>query len=230
MLRSDVIEAQAVDQWHTTVLDINMEEWYDLITNETFRTEYFELTPEHAKTFVAAYECCHILSPPLKELPAEMAQKIATIEVGLQKVIDSVRSCAWCKLGALKFSLNLIFLGSKRFPDCVFVKTSCRSAKDTVVYADQFRASFREHLLQKGDIHDDNNQLASLLEAAVNLLKVHSAKEVLSNFVNSERVYNDMKLALTHPDRFKQNFVVREWVAITPGTQYNSYRWHSTVC
>jgi hypothetical protein len=51
----------------------------------------------------------------------------------------------------------------------------------------------------------------------VNLLKTHTAKEVLTNFVNSERVYNDMKLALSHEDRFKQNFVVREWVAISPG-------------
>jgi hypothetical protein len=89
-----VLEAQEVDKWHNKVLDINMEEWLDLIPNETFATEYFELTVAHAKTFVAAYECRHVQKPALKELPHDLEQKMSEIEAGLQKTIDSVRGSA----------------------------------------------------------------------------------------------------------------------------------------
>lgn len=52
---------------------------------------------------------------------------------------------------------------------------------------------------------------------------VKSAHEVIQNFVNSERVFNDMRLALEHPDRFKQNFVVREWVAMSPDMEFRGF-------
>lgn len=89
---ADVIEDQQVSQWHNTVLDINMEEWLHLIPEETFRTEFYEISVEDAKTFVAAYECRHVQSPPMTELPASLQNKLNAIELGLQKVIDSVRS------------------------------------------------------------------------------------------------------------------------------------------
>lgn len=86
-----MLENQEVVGWHNKVLDINMEEWLHLIPSETFYTEFYELTVEDAKTFVAAYEAKHVNKPPT-EPSDEMKRVLANAEVGLQKVIDSVKS------------------------------------------------------------------------------------------------------------------------------------------
>jgi hypothetical protein len=104
----------------------------------------------------------------------------------------------------------------------VFVKTSCRSAKDTTVFSESFRSLYRSFLLKKQD-RSENSRIISLLEAGTEILKVRSAREVLQMFCRSERVHQDLTLALEHPNRFEQNFVVRKWADIDVSLEFRGF-------
>ena len=45
-----------MNEYQSQVLDINVEEWYDLIKDETFYTEFVPITIDDAKVFLQAYE------------------------------------------------------------------------------------------------------------------------------------------------------------------------------
>ena len=57
-----------VGEYQIAVLDINVEEWYDLIKEETFATEFVPLTIDDAKAFIQAYEQTQNVDK-LKETP-----------------------------------------------------------------------------------------------------------------------------------------------------------------
>ena len=103
----------------------------------------------------------------------------------------------------------------------VFVKTSSRSAKDATILVDSFTNDYRKQL--KYLIHEQkqpdnlNNRLIALLQVATNQLKISSAREALWMFVHSERIAQDMRIALELPERFQENIVVRRWVDIDVG-------------
>ena len=85
----------------------------------------------------------------------------------------------------------------------VFVKTSCRSAKD----APTSQASLRDHFAtlvaaEPAETQaEDNTLIRCMLMAGLELLKTWSAREALDLFIRSERVYQDMLLALEHLGR-----------------------------
>lgn len=104
----------------------------------------------------------------------------------------------------------------------MFVKTSSRSAKDTGVYHEKFRDLYR-NFLQVKPIKDDNDKVISLLEAGTLVQKMENAKQVLQMFSISERISQDMKLALANPERYHENFVVRKWVDLDPSMEFRGF-------
>lgn len=42
-------------------------------------------------------------------------------------------------------------------------------------------------------------------------------------FSISERISQDMKLALAHPERFKEHFVIRKWVDLDPSLEFRGF-------
>ena len=54
----------------------------------------------------------------------------------------------------------------------VFVKSSCRSAKDTTLYDKRFKAKYSEFLNKKTE-KNLNDKIICLLEAAMEVLKVN---------------------------------------------------------
>eukprot|EP01102_Stenamoeba_stenopodia_P008491 TRINITY_DN2443_c0_g1_i2.p2 TRINITY_DN2443_c0_g1~~TRINITY_DN2443_c0_g1_i2.p2 ORF type:complete len:138 (-),score=45.89 TRINITY_DN2443_c0_g1_i2:731-1144(-) len=106
-VKEDLSNVEEISNYQNRVLDSNLECWLDLIKEETFPTQFYPLTVDDAKAFIRFYE----------EKSKDISQ-LKSIEEGLQKVIDAVKSN-----------------GEGAAPDeCVFVKTSCRSAKDTAVF------------------------------------------------------------------------------------------------
>jgi len=220
-VKQDLSKVEEIADYQNRVLDSNMEAWLNHIKEETFPTQFYPLSIDDAKAFVRFYET---KSKDLSELKS--------IQDGLQKVIDAVKSN-----------------GDGAAPDeYVFVKTSCRSAKDTAVFDERldyrarlmitmalmisflhlslsihpfhrFKSLYRDRLSKKQE-QSENDRIASLLEAAIEVLKVRNASEVLASFCCSERVYQDMLLALQHPQRFEQHFIVRKWVDIDPDMEF----------
>jgi hypothetical protein len=191
------MEREGLNDYHTTILDMNIELWYDAIAEYTFPTQFFELTVDTAKLLISAYDTLILQKSKLSE---DQSRQLKALEDGLQAVIDAVR-------------------GEDEF---VFVKTSCRSPKDTVVYSSRFKQLYRESLAQKPS-RTENDKLVSLLDAAIDLLKTRSAKELLDTFISSERIYQDMSVATSHPDRFNQHFAVRKWITVPPSMEFRGF-------
>eukprot|EP00005_Dracoamoeba_jomungandri_P011857 CAMPEP_0174271058 /NCGR_PEP_ID=MMETSP0439-20130205/46645_1 /TAXON_ID=0 /ORGANISM="Stereomyxa ramosa, Strain Chinc5" /LENGTH=197 /DNA_ID=CAMNT_0015360813 /DNA_START=95 /DNA_END=685 /DNA_ORIENTATION=- len=106
--------------------------------------------------------------------------------------------------------------------DYVFVKTSSRSSKDAPTTIDRLKALYQEALSQCPDV-TENNKLISLLTAQREAFKVSSAREVLDSFIQSERIYQDMTIALKVPERFRENFVIRKWFDIDHDMEFRGF-------
>lgn len=198
-LFAGTLEIEGLNQYHNDILDANMEVWYDALGPEiTFPTKFFEITMSTANLLKSCYETIALQK---RDLSDEQQKSLAELEKGLQVVIDEVK-------------------GEKG--ECVFVKTSCRSPKDTVVFASTFRSKYAETVARNGD-RSENAKLVALLETAIDLLKTRNAKEMLQVFTSSERIYQDMSVATSHPDRFKQHFAVRKWITVPPSLEFRGF-------
>ena len=96
----------------------------------------------------------------------------------------------------------------------VFVKSSSRSPKDATIAAANFRDTFLTKLEEKGRPSDDNEKVKALLETSVEMFKSTKATQVIETFASSQRIRDDMTLALEQIQRFHEHFVVRRWVNI----------------
>lgn len=192
------LEREGLHEYHNTILDTNMEVWYDALGPEiTFETKFFEITVETAELLRSCYETRVLQKQALSDAQTASLQML---ESGLQKVIDEVR-------------------GEDEF---VFVKTSCRSPKDTVIFASSFKEKYQAALKNSGS-RSENSKLVSLLEAAIDLLKTRNACEMLQVFTSSERIYQDMTVATSNPERFEQHFAVRKWVTVPPSLEFRGF-------
>eukprot|EP01156_Anaeramoeba_ignava_P002310 Anaeramoba_ignava/a218058_48.p1 GENE.a218058_48~~a218058_48.p1 ORF type:complete len:291 (+),score=100.80 a218058_48:7-879(+) len=110
--------------YQNKVLDINIEEWLDLIPEFTFKTKLFPLKYEDAELFFQAYE---LKMKENKELTENIKNQIEKLAENLQKVINEI----------------------KQDDPQVFVKSSSRSAKDTGPYQQKFIMEYQAKLKAK---------------------------------------------------------------------------------
>ncbi len=91
------------------------------------------------------------------------------------------------------------------------------------MYHSKFRETYKQYL-SKRSTFEENDQLICLLHAAVEVLKIRDAQEVLSTFCRSERVSQDMKLALSQAHKkFEEHFIVRKWIDIEPDMEFRGF-------
>jgi len=102
-----------VAEYQLAVLDINVEEWYDLIKEETFETEFIPFTVDDAKAFIEAYEQTQHVDK-VKESPKisdEVWQKLKPLE----QVRFSATSSSKTKKKYLRNIITIIFIFSEFF-------------------------------------------------------------------------------------------------------------------
>lgn len=198
------------------MLDLNIEEWLDLIPDHTFETKYVPIDEQAAQLLVDAHEEWEALVTAHKlehggvssaanleglSLSGETQQRIEDMGRSLQVAIEEMAGDG----------------------GGVFVKTSSRSAKDAPVFNSRLRTIMSRFL--EGQEDTTNNRLFALLQAATDMLRMTSAEEVLNAFVRSQRIADDMRLALDPAvrDRFRENFVVRRWHNIAIDQEYRAF-------
>ena len=149
--------------------------WYDLLEPVTFKTEFFSLTPKDGELFrdgyleyegfveshrAAAAESGGAAAARTQFVPSEeISSRVAALAARMQTVVDRVN-------------------GGTQRP--VFVKTSCRSAKDAPTSQFALQAHFNR-LADEAAAEDDNALIGCMLEAGLELLKVYSAEEAGAN-------------------------------------------------
>jgi len=106
---------------------------------------------------------------------------------------------------------------------CVFVKTSCRSAKDTSLYSTKFKEAYVASIAKRKEDSSFNSKVIGLLEAGLHALKTYDAESLFSTFLISERVFEDFELALLRKERWEQNLAVRQWTNIDVDMEFRGF-------
>ncbi|KAJ6254512.1 cell division cycle protein [Anaeramoeba flamelloides] len=191
----NMMTEEDLSQFQKEQLDINIEEWLDLIPEYTFKTEYYPLPMELGKLFMEAYET----RQKTGKITEEIKEKLKEYANSIQKVIERV----------------------KEDSDGVFIKSSSRSAKDSVIYETKFKDNYRTNFLKLEN--NENNKLISLLITGMALLKTKDAYQMLQLWTQSERIYQDMIVATKFPDRFNEHFAVRKWQDMEVDMEFRAF-------
>eukprot|EP01126_Amoeba_proteus_P036754 TRINITY_DN3755_c0_g2_i7.p1 TRINITY_DN3755_c0_g2~~TRINITY_DN3755_c0_g2_i7.p1 ORF type:complete len:356 (+),score=68.43 TRINITY_DN3755_c0_g2_i7:131-1198(+) len=187
----DVLQPLDENVYHNTILDFNIEAWVDVLGDDTTpHTEYLPIDLECARKFLQAYEILEENKQP--SLPPELQAYFDSLEGKLQATIEKVRGTQ----------------------DCVFIKTSSRSAKNTIgsnlsrLYDQELEAYKLERGITTPTLND---KLISLLRAGTQQMKITNAKQCIEIFYRSERIHGDFEIAMKVPERWCENFVIRKW-------------------
>ncbi|RMZ92869.1 cell division cycle 123-like protein [Brachionus plicatilis] len=197
----------SIETYQSSVLDCNFENWYQKLKDVTFRSELFPIEIEHAKLFLKCYPNIKINSEKddwKSVFTSEELEILKDLETRLDFVISAF---------------------VKKSSDYVFVKTSSRSAKDSPLADKKLKDIYTNYLneLNEEEKVTENQKVICLLRAAFECLKVHKACQVLEMFFKSERIYQDMLLAIEKIDRFRENFIVREFVPIDVDMEFRGF-------
>mmetsp|Transcript_39658 Transcript_39658/g.63629 ORF Transcript_39658/g.63629 Transcript_39658/m.63629 type:complete len:378 (+) Transcript_39658:49-1182(+) len=219
------LEKKDLDQYYKDVQDTYVESWEPLLTAKglTFRTAYVPMQKKEAEAMVKAYEAHEKLSEEEKKgkhyakFYAMLLKDpvFSKMQETLQKQIDECLNLFKC--------------------DKVFVKGSSRSAKDAVIDLQNMTADFESRCQnvkkQKGEGGkcDLNSGVVSLLGAGKDAMSGTSAQYFLQLFVRSERIYQDMRLALQMKD-FKSGWAIREWIDVDIGMEFRGFVYRRKFC
>jgi hypothetical protein len=186
--------------------------------SETFPTFYCTITYSDAKHFIRIFERHfqklheHQLFDQIRERmdtwfndDQEEKQWYEDIKERLQKTIDQA------------------FPDNKEF----FAKTSSRSAKDACIFKRDFLEIYKNELSKLPDPSQENSRIIALLTAAFLLLRLTCASDVLSMFIISERIYQDMLLATEAQNlsdgSFKENIIFRPFIPIDVDMEFRGF-------
>ena len=129
----------------------------------------------------------------------------------------------------LQISERLQKTMDQAFPnnDGFFAKTSSRSAKDACIFKRDFLDLYKNELSKSSDPSQENSRIIALLTAAFIALRVKCASDVLTMFVISERIYQDMLLATEaqnpSADLFKENIILRPFIPIDIDMEFRGF-------
>eukprot|EP00040_Diaphanoeca_grandis_P041754 m.263444 g.263444 ORF g.263444 m.263444 type:complete len:365 (+) comp50435_c0_seq1:183-1277(+) len=211
--------AKETEQYQESVLDVNIEHWYDLIKEFTFETKFLPFDRQVGQLFI---ECYTDYEQHQKDgiraggnlgpyMPAQQLQtRVYELEQSLQATIEAVRL-------------------SDNVDAPVFIKASSRSAKDAPTSQHTLSDMYKARLAVASD-RTDNTKVICMLQAGLEMLKAYTAADALRLFMCSERLMQDMLLALQRPDRWVENFVVRQWVDIDVDMEFRGFVKDGKLC
>ncbi|CAM4830265.1 unnamed protein product [Rotaria magnacalcarata] len=211
---SDPKLADQISTYQKNALEANMEEWQMLLVNETFPTVYVPITYSDAQHFIRIFER-HFQKLHEQQLFEQIRERMDNwfdndqdekqwyeqIQERLQKIIDQE------------------FPHKKEF----FAKTSSRSAKDACIFKRDFLDLYKNELSKFADPLKENSRIIALLTAAFSALCLTSASDVLTMFVISERIYQDMLLATEAQTSFNENIILRPFIPIDVDMEFRGF-------
>ena len=210
------ISQEEIESYQASVLDVNTEEWLDALREYTFPSCFVPMDIEAAKLFVAIYERLYANRDPSAIAAIEWREHLSSEE---NKRITELCSCLQEKMDKFLADIDAEF---------AFVKLSSRSPKDAPMAQSRLKQIYntmftQEHSTNLTEINIENLQVTCLLKAAFEALKIKSAHAAVDCCLRSERVYQDLLLALALPSRFRENWVVRQFVEIDVDMEFRGF-------
>lgn len=185
---------------------------------ETFGTVYFPLSSSDAEHFIRIFQR-HFQSLHDRQEFQEISERMSSWSN------DDPEEKQWFDQlnERLQKTIDVHFSKTEGF----FAKTSSRSAKDASLFRKDFLTIYREQLSNSSSPHEENSRLIALLTAAFLCLRVRCAEDVLSMFIISERIYQDMLLALEVSRQssipFVEHLVLRPFVPIDVDMEFRGF-------
>ncbi|KAJ3045943.1 hypothetical protein HDV00_006209 [Rhizophlyctis rosea] len=214
---------EATPAYETDVLDCNIEQWVHLLGPElTFATAFVPLTPDHARLLIEAYTWSTL---PENQNAVEAAAQAYSDEGDLP-FLNRHEEQLYKTLGSsIQTAMDSMQNNGPTSTTGCFVKTSSRSAKDAAARSGAFRHIYKSALstLIANNTTTKNDKMKALCDAEMGSLRYKDARRVIRALCLSERVWQDMMLALKHEDRWKENVVVRGWEEIDVDMEFRTF-------
>ena len=183
---------QEQDAHQKYFLDLGLEKWLPHVEDLSFKTISIPLSQDEAKLIRACYEHLHSGAMAASTLPPDLCMPLAALSHRLVPALES--------------------LAKRNASAAVFAKLSGRSSKDAPLHTAQLDVNLAANLaVANAAPMDENARLICLFDAALSVMKVSDLAHLLWLLVNSQRVDEDLYVALRHPERFDQCIVLREW-------------------
>ncbi|KAJ7888304.1 hypothetical protein B0H14DRAFT_2693508 [Mycena olivaceomarginata] len=107
-----------------------------------------------------------------------------------------------------------------------FMKLSSRSPKDAAARSGVFESYYARAVRDEhGKLRelDDEQKLWILYESEGAALRFRDAASVFRALVLSERVWQDMTLAMRHPETWRQNVILRKWEPVPIDMEFRTF-------
>ena len=190
-----------------------MENWLEALGEHTFVTQLIALTELDAVALKLRY---HMITKEPSDISDTMTPE--EVDCRLERLQNEVQLAIDETLRLVKSHPN-----SPYASDGVFIKLSSRSAKDSPLYNVKLEEHYPEYMRQTKD-RSLNTKTKALLHSATRLLKVDQAQTAFEFFTKSERISEDISLALTQRgDAFQMNIVLRQWVDIDIDMEFRGF-------
>ncbi|KAJ7770010.1 hypothetical protein B0H16DRAFT_237637 [Mycena metata] len=208
------------DKYDALVLQANIENWGSILADFTPKTLMVPLTLEHGSLLLRTYEKL--------EHAADLVAAAAETYVSTGKTskpLDPLENTLLESLGSSIQRAIDELAGGGNSAGC-FMKLSSRSPKDAAARSGVFEAYYeravRAARSESRDM-DPGRQLWILCEAEGAALRFSDAAAVIRALVLSERVWQDMTLALRHPETWQQNIILREWEPVPIDLEFRTF-------
>ncbi|KAJ7691027.1 hypothetical protein B0H17DRAFT_1063918 [Mycena rosella] len=205
---------QITREYDARVLQANIERWGGALVGLTPRTLLVPLTQAHAVLLLRAYES---LEHAAEVVGAAAAGYTASGRTSAALVPEEAALLEG--LGPqIQRAIDALSTGEG---GC-FVKLSSRSPKDAAARSGVFDRHYVQAVHAEREL-DDERRLWILCEAEGAALRFADAAAVVRALVLSERVWQDMTLALRHPESWEQNIVLRKWEAVPVDMEFRTF-------
>eukprot|EP00457_Paulinella_chromatophora_P003868 gb/GEZN01003876.1/.p1 GENE.gb/GEZN01003876.1/~~gb/GEZN01003876.1/.p1 ORF type:complete len:466 (+),score=88.26 gb/GEZN01003876.1/:52-1449(+) len=203
------------EAYRASVLECNIESWITKLGPHTFPTELLPISKEDGQLFMDSYQAfetyhkkCQMLGVAANNFnpPPRLAKKAMVLMGKLQATIEKVQE------------------GDATRP--VFVKASSRSPKDAPAGLAKLEEQYVSLLKHgsKSQQTEENFKIRCILTAGHELMKIKSAQDAVALFLRSERICQDMNLAMSHSKgEWHENWVVRKWFDVDVGMEFRGF-------
>ena len=191
-----------------------VEKWVEVLSEFTFKTLVVPLPISEAERLIhahAVYESTRTIDDA--RIQQLMKEFLNVMQSGIEQTIR-------------KISRNQYLYGA-------FVRLSSRSPKDASIhFPEDLRKHYERSLKAMSSSSrriDDNSRTLALLQASTDIMRFQNAHEVVKALVVSDRVDEDLKLALKYPSDWTEHLVIREWEPIQVDLEFRAFVSHGKL-
>ncbi|KAJ6503878.1 hypothetical protein C8R45DRAFT_973989 [Mycena sanguinolenta] len=214
-----VDSVKLTDEYDALVLQANIENWGSALAAFTPRTILVPITLTQGSLLLRAYE----------KLEHSDAVAAAAEDYLVSRTTSSPfipeEAALLEELGA-QIQQGIDELGNHDGDPGCFMKLSSRSPKDAAARSGVFEAYYARAVRDdsgKLRVLDDQEKLRILCESEGAALRFKDAASVIRALVLSERVWQDMTLAMRHPETWKQNVILRKWEPVPIDMEFRTF-------